>query len=51
MNKEFALLKDWVAMAKLKPFSLFISLLLMLQKAFYNVRVELEKWKAKVVLA
>ena len=29
MNKEFALLKGWVAMAKLKPFSLFISLLLL----------------------
>ena len=30
----------WLAIAKLKPLSLFISLLLMLQKAFDNVEIE-----------
>ena len=31
--------KGWLAIAKLKPLSLFISLLLMLKKAFDNVRI------------
>ena len=39
--------KGWLAIAKLKPLSLFISLLLMLKKAFYNVKIE--KLKVKVV--
>ena len=39
--------KGWLAFAKLKPHSLFISLLSMLKKAFYNVK----KWKVKVVSA
>ena len=30
----------WLAIPKLKPLSLFISLLLMLQKAFDNVEIE-----------
>ena len=34
---------------KLKPLSLLISLLLMLQKALDNVKIE--KWKVKVVSA
>ena len=33
-------LKGWLAIAKLKPLSLFISLLLMLKKAFDNVKIE-----------
>ena len=33
-------LKGWLAIAKLKPFSLFISLLSMLKKAFDNVKIE-----------
>ena len=33
-------LKDWIAIAKLKPLSLFISLSLMLKKAFVNVKIE-----------
>ena len=41
--------KGWLAIAKLKPLSLFISLVLMLQKVFDNV--EIEKCKVKVVLA
>ena len=41
--------KGWLAIAKLKPLSLFISLLLMLKKAFDNAKIE--KWKVKVVLA
>ena len=41
--------KGWLAIAKLKPLLLFISLLLMLKKAFYNVKIE--KLKVKVVLA
>ena len=41
--------KGWLAIAKLKPLSLFIFLLLMLKKAFDNV--EIEKWKVKVVSA
>ena len=32
--------KGWLAIAKLKPLSLFISLLLMLKKAFDNVKIE-----------
>ena len=32
--------KGWLAIAKLKPHSLFISLLLMVQKAFDNVEIE-----------
>ena len=32
--------KGWLAIAKLKPLSLFISLSLMLKKAFDNVNVE-----------
>ena len=32
--------KGWLAIAKLKPLSLFISLSLMLKKAFDNVRIE-----------
>ena len=38
--------KGWPATAKLKPLSLFISLLLMLKKAFDNVRIR--KGKVKV---
>ena len=34
------IIKGWLAIAKLKPLSLFISLLLMLKKAFYNVKIE-----------
>ena len=41
--------KGWLAIAKLKPLLLFISLLSMLKKAFDNV--EKEKWKVIVVLA
>ena len=41
--------KGLLAIAKLKPISLFISLLLMLKKAFDNVKIE--KWKVKVVSA
>ena len=41
--------QGWLAIAKLKPLSLFISLLSMLKKAFGNVKIE--KWKVKVVLA
>ena len=41
--------KGWLAIAKLKPLSLFISLLLMLKKALDNVKTE--KWKVKVVSA
>ena len=40
---------DLLAIAKLKPLSLFISLLLMLQKALDNDKIE--KWKVKVVSA
>ena len=32
--------KGWLAIAKLIPLSLFISLLLMLKEAFDNVRIE-----------
>ena len=32
--------KGWLAIAKLKPLSLFIALLSMLKKAFYNVKIE-----------
>ena len=39
--------KVWLAIAKLKPLSLFISLSLMLKKAFDNVKIE--KRKVKVV--
>ena len=38
-----------LAIAKLKPLSLFIFILLMLKKALDNVKIE--KWKVKVVLA
>ena len=41
--------KGWLAIAKLKPLSLFISLLLMLKKAFDNIKIE--KLKVKVVSA
>ena len=41
--------KGLLAIAKLKPLSLFISLLLMLKKALDNVKIE--KWKVKVVSA
>ena len=41
--------KDWQAMAELKPLSLFISLLLTLKKALDNVKKD--KWKVKVVSA
>ena len=34
------LAKGWLALAKLKPLSLFISLLLMLKKSFDNVKIE-----------
>ena len=34
------LLNGWLAIAKLKPLSLFISLLLMLKKAFDNVKID-----------
>ena len=34
------MLKGWLAIAKLKPLSLFISLLLMLKKAFDNIELE-----------
>ena len=36
----FLLPKGWLAIAKLKPLSLFISLLLMLKKALDNVKME-----------
>ena len=48
-EKNFLARKGWLAIAKLKPLSLFISLLLMLKKAFDNVKIE--KWKVKMVLA
>ena len=35
-----AIYKGWLAIAKLKPLSLFISLSLMLLEAFDNVRIE-----------
>ena len=41
--------KGWLAVSKLKPLSLFISLFLMLKKAFDNIKIE--KWKVKAVLA
>ena len=41
--------KGLLAIAKLKPLSLFISRLLMLRKALDNVKKE--KWKVKVVSA
>ena len=41
--------KGLLAIAKLKPLSLFISLLLMLKKALDNVKIG--KWKVKVVSA
>ena len=41
--------KGWIAIAKLKPLSLFISVLLILKKALDNVKME--KWKVKVVSA
>ena len=41
--------KGLLAIAKLKPLSLFISLLLMLKKALDNVKIG--KWKVKVVPA
>ena len=48
-NFETISLKGLLAIAKLKPLSLFISLLLMLKKALDNVKIE--KWKVKVVSA
>ena len=41
--------KGWLAIAKLKPLSLFISLLSIPKKVFDNVKIE--KWKVKVVSA
>ena len=41
--------KGWLAIAELKPLSLLISLLLMLKKAFDNVKID--KWKVKVASA
>ena len=35
----------WLAIGKLKPLSLFISLLLMLKKAFDNEKKRNENWK------
>ena len=35
--------KGWLAIAKLKSLSLFMSLLLMLKKAFDNVKIGIEK--------
>ena len=32
--------KGWLPIAKLEPFSLFISLLFMIRKAFDNVKIE-----------
>ena len=46
-NAQFA--KGWLAIAKLKPLSLFISLLSILKKAFENVKIV--KRKVNVVLA
>ena len=46
-NSNFKKSKGLLAIAKLKPLSLFISLLLMLKKAFYKVKIE--KLKVKVV--
>ena len=37
---EFTSSKGWLAIAKLKPLSLFISLLSMPKKAFDNVKIE-----------
>ena len=39
-TKKYFLYKGWLAMAKLKPLSLFMFLLLMLKKAFDNVKVK-----------
>ena len=39
-RKLFLNHKGWLAIAKLKSLSLFISLLLMLKKAFDNVKIE-----------
>ena len=47
--KTYFQCKGWLAIAKLKPLSLFISLLSMPKKAFDNVKIE--KWKVKVVSA
>ena len=41
--------KGWLTITKLKPLSLFISLLLMLKIALDNVKIG--KWKVKVVPA
>ena len=41
--------KGWLAIAKLKPLSLFLSILLMLKKAFDIAKID--KRKVKVVLA
>ena len=38
-TKIVAIPKGWLAIAKLKPLSLFISLLSMIKKAFYNVEI------------
>ena len=45
----FLVPKGWLAIAKLKPLSLFISLLSMPKKAIDNVKIE--KLKVKVVSA
>ena len=39
-TKKYFLYKGWLAIAKLKPLLLFISLFLMLKKAFENVKIE-----------
>ena len=39
-NGQQIILKGWLAIAKLKSLSLFISLLLVLKKAFDNVKIE-----------
>ena len=39
MESESVLTKGWLAIAKLKPLSLFIPLLLMLKKAFENAKI------------
>ena len=38
-QRKCLILKDWLAIAQLKPLSLFISLLLMLKKVFDNVKI------------
>ena len=50
IKKESKYWKGWLAIAKLIPISLFISLLLMPNKAFENVKIEKEKWKCLALL-